>query len=72
MRHADTPSGPGKPIKERRDAVAAQEQSDEMAADAEGAAQPPGDPGENARHADRNAHANPGRDGAGDNASGGT
>jgi hypothetical protein len=74
MRHADKPSGPGKPIKERRDAVAAQEESDEMArsAETEGTEQPPADPGENARHADRNAHANPGRDGAGDNASGGT
>ena len=72
MRHADTPSGPGKPLKERRDAVTAQEESDEMAADAAGDAEPPGDPGESARHADRNAHANTGRDGAGDNASGGT
>ena len=72
MRHADTPSGPGKPIKERRDAVTAQEEADEMAADAEGDREPPGDPGENARHADRNAHANSDRDGAGYNASGGT
>ena len=32
----------------------------------------PGDPGENARHADRNAHANSAHDGAGDNASGGS
>jgi hypothetical protein len=72
MRHADKPSGPGKPLKERRDATTAQEQSDEMAADAAGEAEPPGDPGESARHADRNAHANEGRDGAGDNASGGT
>jgi len=72
MRHADRPSGPGKPIKERRDATAAQEESDEMAADAAGDAEPPGDPGENARHADRNAHAKADRDGAGDNASGAT
>ena len=72
MRHADRPSGPGKPIKERRDATAAQEESDEMAADSAGDAEPPGDPGEKARHADRNAHANVDRDGAGDNASGGT
>ena len=69
MRHADTPSGPGKPIDERRDAVTAQEEADEMAADA---ADAPVDAGENARHADRNAHADEGRDGAGDNASGGT
>src|SRR5438270_457708 len=33
MRHADRPSGPGKPIEERRDATTAQEESDEMAAD---------------------------------------
>jgi hypothetical protein len=75
MRHADTPSGPGKPLKERRDAVTAQEESDEMAADAAeaaGDAEPPGDAGASARHADRNAHANTGGDGAGDNASGGT
>ena len=73
MEHGDRPSGPGEPIKERRDATAAQEESDEMAADAAdaaGEAEPPVDPGENARHADRNAHANEGRDGAGDNASG--
>lgn len=72
MRHADRPSGPGKPIKERRDATAAQEESDEMAADAAGDAEPPVDPGESAHHADRNAHADSDRDGAGDNASGGT
>jgi len=72
MRHADRPSGPGKPIQERRDATAAQEESDEMAADAAGESAPPGDPGESARHADRNAHADSERDGAGDNASGGT
>jgi hypothetical protein len=72
MRHADRPSGPGKPLKERRDATTAQEESDEMAADAAGDAEPPGDPGESARHADRNAHAGSDRDGAGDNASGGT
>jgi hypothetical protein len=65
MRHADAPSGPGKPLNERRDAVAAQEESDEMAADDAGQADAPGDPGENARHADRNAHANP--PGGGDN-----
>ena len=72
MRHADRPSGPGKPINERRDAVAAQEEADEMAADTERGGESPADAGENARHADRNAHANPGKDGAGDNASGGT
>lgn len=72
MRHADRPSGPGKPINERRDATAAQEESDELAADLADEGQAPGDPGESARHADRNAHANEGRDGAGDNASGGT
>jgi len=43
-----------------------------MAADAAGESAPPGDPGESARHADRNAHADGDRDGAGDNASGGT
>jgi hypothetical protein len=31
-----------------------------------------GEADQNARHADRNAHANTARDGAGDNASGGT
>jgi len=68
MRHADTPSGPGKPMRERRDAVTAQEEVDEMAEDAA----TPVDAGEDARHADRNAHADRDRNGAGDNASGGT
>ncbi|MBV9892146.1 MAG: hypothetical protein JO090_14825 [Rhizobacter sp.] len=68
MRHADTPSGPGKPMRERHDAVTAQEEVDEMAADGGTSV----DAGEDARHADRNAHANRDRDGAGDNASGGT
>jgi len=72
MRHADRPSGPGKPIRERTEAVAEREELDEMEADAAGEAPAPGDPGENARHADRNAHAEDDGDGAGDNASGGS
>jgi len=72
MRNADSPSGPGKPLNERRDAVTEQEESDELAADNAGVADVPGDPGENARHADRNAHANSASDGGGDNASGGS
>jgi len=72
MRHADRPSGPGKPIRERTDAVDEQEEIDEMEADAAGELPAPGDPGENARHADRNAHADTADDGAGDKASGGS
>ena len=72
MRHADRPSGPGKPLKERAEAVTEQEGIDEM----EGGARPDsplGGPADrNARHADRNAHADTARDGAGDNASGGS
>ena len=71
MRHADRPSGPGKPLRERQDAVTAAEESDELAADLDPGLPIPADPGETARHADRNAHAN--RDKSdGDNASGGT
>ncbi|NUZ06635.1 hypothetical protein [Piscinibacter koreensis] len=55
-RHADTPSGPGKPLAERRDAVAEQEELDEMQQDESADSQ--GDAIENARHADRNAHSN--------------
>ena len=72
MRHADRPSGPGKPLKERRDAVTAQEESDELEADADPGTPQPDDPARSARHADRNAHTGgDGRDGAGDNAEGG-
>jgi len=70
-RHADRPSGPGKPIRERRDAVDAVEESDELAAEVDPNLPLPDDPGENARHADRNAHATR-RKGDGDNSSGGT
>jgi hypothetical protein len=70
MRHADRPSGPGKPLVERREATTEQEELDELAADTEG--REPEDAAENARHADRNAHSNTGRDGGGDNASGGS
>ena len=67
MRHADRPSGPGKPTRERRDAVTAQEEADEMAEDAG----TPVDAEEDAQHADRNAHGN--REAAGsDNDAGGT
>jgi hypothetical protein len=72
MRHADRPTGPGKPLRERRDAVDEQEEIDEMETDAAPDATPPGDPGENARHADRNSHTDTAKDGAGDNASGGS
>jgi len=54
MRHADTPSGPGKPTRERSDAVTAQEEADEMAEDAGTTV----DAEEDARRADRNAHGN--------------
>ena len=73
MRHADRPSGPGKPLKERRDAVTAQEETDELEADTSPTAPLPEDAGRNARHADRNAHrGGDDRDGAGDNADGGS
>jgi hypothetical protein len=70
MRHADRPSGPAKPLNERREAVTQPEELDELATDS--GAPEPEDAGENARHADRNAHANTDRDGAGDNAGGGS
>jgi len=71
MRHADRPSGPGKPLRERHDAVTAAEETDELAAERDPGLAIPADPGETARHADRNAHAN--RDKSdGDNASGGS
>ena len=70
MRNADSPSGPGKPLKERQEAVTQQEQIDEMDGDAKPDTPLAGEPDRNARHADRNAHANTARDGAGDNASG--
>jgi hypothetical protein len=71
MRHADRPYGPGKPLRERTDAVTAAEESDELAADLDPELPLPADAGETARHADRNAHAN--RDKSdGDNSSGGT
>ena len=72
MRHADRPSGPGKPLKERVDAVTEQEEIDEMETEAVPDNATPVDAGEDARHADRNAHAESERDGAGDNASGGS
>jgi hypothetical protein len=72
MRHADRPSGPGKPLTERRDAVAEQEEIDEMDAGQPDAPQPGSDPAAAARHADRDAHAGSDRDGAGDNAEGGS
>jgi len=72
MRHADRPSGPGKPLTERRDAVAEQEEIDEMDTDLPDRPQPGADPAEGARHADRNAHAESDRDQGGDNAQGGS
>ena len=73
MRHADRPSGPGAPLKERRDAVTAAEEAEEPEAD-DGSTRPRADdPTRTARHAERNAHvgSNAG-DGAGDNAAGGS
>ena len=70
MRNADSPSGPGKPLNERRDAVTQQEEIDEMDSGVTPDTPLEGEPDVNARHADRNAHANTPRDGAGDNASG--
>ena len=72
MRHADRPSGPGKPLTERRDAVAEQEEIDEMDTDLPDRPQPGADLAEGARHADRNAHAESDRDQGGDNAQGGS
>ena len=71
MRHADTPAGPGKPLRERTEAVTEQEEIDEMEA-APGDDTGSGVADENARHADRNAHGKEGRDGAGDDAGGGS
>jgi len=71
MRHADRPSGPGKPLRERQDAVTAAEESDELAAAMSLLAIVRRDRSFSREDADRNAHAN--RDkGAGDNASGGS
>ncbi len=61
MPHANRPSGPGKPINERRDSVAEQEELEELARDnesgatAEPAAADAGDAGRGARHAERDA-----------------
>jgi len=58
MPHANRPSGPGKPINERRDSVAEQEELAELAGDSSpGAAAEPqaSDAGPGARHAERKA-----------------
>ena len=73
MRQADRPSGPGKPLKERRDAVTAQEETDELEADDGSTSPQADDPTPRARHAARNAHVGgAARDGAGDNADDGS
>jgi hypothetical protein len=59
MRHANRPSGPSKPIAERRDAVAEREGRDEL--EVTGRVQSTGgaqasDPARNARQAERAAH----------------
>lgn len=59
MPHANRPSGPGKPINERRDSVAEQEELEELAGDTTPAAstEPAADDaGRGARHAERAAH----------------
>jgi hypothetical protein len=60
MPHANRPSGPGKPINERRDSVAEQEELDELSGDnsTPGAAAEPEstDAGPGARNAERAAH----------------
>jgi hypothetical protein len=50
MKKANAPSGPGKSIKEQRDAVTEREEIDEIAATDDAQAQ------RNARHAERDAH----------------
>jgi hypothetical protein len=57
MSSSNRPAGPGRPINERRDAVACQEQLDELALDAReaGDESPPFDPMQDAHHADRDA-----------------
>jgi hypothetical protein len=57
MRHANSPSGPGKSTSARRDAATQAEELDELAlgpVDGNGAAQP--DSSRDARHAVRGAH----------------
>jgi hypothetical protein len=57
MRHANRPSGPGKPTNERRDAAVASEELDETLEDRAGAdAEGSTDPARDARGAERNAH----------------
>lgn len=57
MPHAKQPSGPGKPIHERRDAATEQEELDETLDQAHGiAAEGDTDPTRSARQAERDAH----------------
>jgi hypothetical protein len=57
MSHANRPSGPGKPIQERRDATTEREELDETLDEAQGtAAEGDTDPTRSARQAERNAH----------------
>ena len=61
MPHANRPSGPGRPIQERRDSAAEQEELEELSGDSPGAAESapepePSDGGQAARNAERAAH----------------
>jgi Spy/CpxP family protein refolding chaperone len=57
MPNANSPAGPGKPLNERRDAVAEQEQIDELMDEGRGtAADSSVDPTRSARRAERDAH----------------
>ena len=57
MRDTNRPSGPGKPIQERRDATTEREELDETLDEAQGpAAEGDTDPTRSARQAERDAH----------------
>jgi len=57
MRHANTPSGPGKLTSARRDAATQAEELDELLGEApDGQASPQADSSRGARHAERGAH----------------
>jgi cell division septum initiation protein DivIVA len=57
MRHANRPSGPGKPIQERRGEVAEREELEQIVDEAQGSADSPlRDPTRSARQAERAAH----------------
>jgi hypothetical protein len=57
MRHANTPSGPGKLTSARRDAATQAEELDELMGEAPGGqTTTPSDSSRDARHAERGAH----------------